>query len=183
MNLREFDIVLEETIVSIKRLLTVKGGEYAGNEDRLANFKRGAERVGLHPLQVLWIYTSKHVDSVETYIKDVAQGKTRERSEPIEGRLDDIINYCILAKALVAETVAKPALVPHRDSHFNGGGVWDIAADTVSRVPPAGYHPAFKDQPGHNGDLHSGVNSAGVSTAKVVQPDSPVVGQVKETKL
>lgn len=106
MNQVEFEKVFAETVDSIKRLLVVKGGEYAGSEDRLANFKRGAERVGIHPYQILWIYLSKHVDSVETFIKDEGKGIRRERSEPIDGRLDDIINYCILMKALIRENEA-----------------------------------------------------------------------------
>lgn len=104
MRQEEFNVVVEETIESIRKLLQVKGGEYAGSDDRLANFKRGQLRTGAHPMQVLWIYLSKHIDSVETFIKDTASGTTRERSEPIDGRLDDIINYCLLMKALVKET-------------------------------------------------------------------------------
>jgi hypothetical protein len=104
MKQADFDIVVTDTVASIMKLLEVKGGEYAGSEDRLANFKRGQLRTGAHPYQVLWIYLSKHIDSVETFIKDTAAGVQRERSEPIDGRLDDIINYCLLMKALVKES-------------------------------------------------------------------------------
>ncbi len=104
MNQADLDVVILDTVETIKNLLRVKGGEYAGSVDRLANFKRGAELTGAHPLQVLFIYMSKHYDAVMTYVKDQAVGQVRERSEPIEGRLDDLINYCILAKALIKET-------------------------------------------------------------------------------
>ena len=113
MNQEEFNVVVNDTIASIQKLLRVKGGEYAGSDDRLANFKRGEARTGAHPMQVLWIYLSKHIDSVETYIKDTAKGVTRERSEPIEGRLDDIINYCLLMKALVKETENAKVIYKH----------------------------------------------------------------------
>src|SRR4051812_29184476 len=103
MNQADFNVVINETMENINKLMRVKGGEYAGSEDRLANFKRGQLRTGAHPMQVLWIYLSKHIDSVETFIKDTAAGIQRERSEPIDGRLDDIINYCLLMKALVKE--------------------------------------------------------------------------------
>lgn len=103
MKQEQFDEVVKQTIDSINNLLRVKGGEYAGSEDRLANFKRGAQLTGAAPLQVLFIYLSKHYDAVSTYVRDQANGTARERSEPIDGRLDDIINYCILAKALVRE--------------------------------------------------------------------------------
>lgn len=103
MNQVEFDKLVAETIDSIQQLLTVKGGEYAGSEDRLANFKRGAELTGVTPLQVAMIYLSKHYDAVSTYVRDTAQGVSRPRSESILGRLDDIINYGILLKGLVLE--------------------------------------------------------------------------------
>lgn len=103
MNQQEFDKVVKETWENIQTLLEVKGGEYAGTEDRLGNFKRGASLTGAHSLQVLFIYLSKHYDAFATYVRDTASGESRPRSESITGRLDDIINYCILAKALVRE--------------------------------------------------------------------------------
>lgn len=103
MNQQEFDEVVNSTIQDIQKLLTVKGGEYAGSEDRLGNFKRGAQLTGVSPLQVLFIYLSKHYDAFATFVRDEASGTERTRSESITGRLDDIINYCILAKGLVRE--------------------------------------------------------------------------------
>ena len=103
MNQAEFDVEVKHAIAAIERLLEVKGGEYAGSEDRLANFKRGAALTGATPLQVLFIYMSKHYDAVATYVRDEAEGTSRPRSESIEGRLHDIINYAILALAMVKE--------------------------------------------------------------------------------
>jgi len=90
-------------MASLENLLLVKGGEYAGSEDRLANFKRGASLTGVKPLTVLFIYLAKHYDAVSTYVRDMQTGCTRPRSESIEGRLDDLINYCLLAKAIIRE--------------------------------------------------------------------------------
>ena len=118
MNQEEFNEVVKETLESISKLLRVKGGEYAGSEDRLANFKRGQLRTGAHPYQVLWIYLSKHIDSVETFIKDTASGNVRERSEPIDGRLDDIINYCLLMKALIKESTHEQMMETNLDPYF-----------------------------------------------------------------
>ena len=103
MHQNEFEGVFAETMQSIKQLLVVKGGEYAGPEDRLANFKRGAQLTGATQLQVAFIYASKHYDAIATYVRDEASGETRPRSESIEGRLDDLINYMILMKAIVKE--------------------------------------------------------------------------------
>lgn len=109
MQQEQLNQVVESTLVTIRELLVVKGGEYAGSEDRLANFKRGAALTGCTPLQCLFIYMSKHYDAVATYVRDDAAGTHRPRSEPIEGRLDDLINYAMLAKAILAEEAALKA--------------------------------------------------------------------------
>lgn len=114
MEQKEFNVVVEETIQAIRKLLIVKGGEYAGSEDRLANFKRGAQLTGIEPMTVALIYLSKHYDGVCTYIRDLQTGQDRPRSESIEGRLDDMINYCILIKAIIKERRAHPVAGSYR---------------------------------------------------------------------
>ena len=103
MNQADFSKLVDGIVKDCHELLVVKGGEYAGSEDRLANFKRGAALTGCTPLQCLFIYMSKHYDAVATYVRDEAAGTTRPRSEAIDGRLNDLINYAILAQALVQE--------------------------------------------------------------------------------
>jgi len=103
MNQTQFEKLVESTLQSCRNLLITKGFEYAGRIDRLANFKRGANLTRCTPLQVALIYLSKHYDALATYIEDSASGRGRARSEPIEGRLDDLINYCLLMKALIIE--------------------------------------------------------------------------------
>ena len=106
MQQKEFEALFDETVQTIRHLLVVKGGEYAGSNDRLANFKRGASLTGTTSLQTALIYASKHYDAIATYVRDDAAQESRPRSEPIEGRLDDLINYCILMKALIREAGA-----------------------------------------------------------------------------
>ena len=115
MNHQEFSVLVEGTMAELRKLMETKGGEYAGSEDRLANFKRGAALTGVTPLQVAFIYASKHYDAIATYVRDQATGTERRRSESIEGRLDDLMNYCLLMKGLVAEA-SNPAetFVPRR---------------------------------------------------------------------
>lgn len=98
-----FKALCEATVRDTSAILVAKGEEYAGSQDRLANFKRGAQLTGATPLQVAFVYASKHYDSIATYIKKDAAGFEQRLSEPIEGRFDDLINYCILMKAIVAE--------------------------------------------------------------------------------
>lgn len=103
MNQSDFKQVVGETLVRTADLLVSKGEEYAGSADRLANFKRGAQLTGCTPLQVLFVYMSKHYDALATYVRKEASGEGQQLSEPIEGRLDDLINYCLLAQAIIAE--------------------------------------------------------------------------------
>lgn len=107
MNISDFNNVVDETVKATAGLLVVKGGEYANDADRLANFKRGSALTGATPLQVAFIYASKHYDGIASYVRTAAQGQPRASSEPIEGRFDDLINYCILMKALIREGETK----------------------------------------------------------------------------
>lgn len=129
MNQKEFEKVVKETLSRINELLVVKGGEYAGSDDRLANFKRGAELTGCSSLQVLHIYLSKHYDAFSTYVRDQASGNQRPRSESISGRLDDIINYCLLAQALVKEIEESPQSKPMIDVHTKKYGLVKMTED------------------------------------------------------
>lgn len=103
MNQLEFEQLHDATWATCRHLLIVKGAEYAGTEDRLSNFKRGSKLTGATPLQVAFIYASKHYDSISTFIRNQASDSQAILSEPIEGRLDDLINYCILMKAIIQE--------------------------------------------------------------------------------
>ena len=98
-----YDALVAETFETVKRLSKLKGGEYAGDDDRLANFRRNAADLDL-PMETIWrIYAAKHWDAVGQYIRDLQTGKTRERLEPLAGRLDDLIVYCLLFKAMLDE--------------------------------------------------------------------------------
>lgn len=98
-----FNKLIEETVEQINSLSKLKGGEYAGDQDRLANFRRNGTALGLTMEQVWAVYAAKHWDAIMQYVKDLGEGKARVRAEPISGRLDDLIVYSILFKAMVDE--------------------------------------------------------------------------------
>lgn len=91
----EFKELLEDCRWRRDIILFGKGMEYSGNQDKVSNFKRVAEMVGLSPMQVWAIYFLKHVFSIMNY---VSTGK--ESSEGMEGRFDDAANYIDLGWAL-----------------------------------------------------------------------------------
>jgi hypothetical protein len=103
MKRDELNNIITNTFDNIKSLSTNKGHEYSGEKDALSNFKRHAETIGITPLQVWEVYAGKHYDSICTFIKDHANNIDRKLTEPIDGRIDDLIVYLLLLKALIQE--------------------------------------------------------------------------------
>jgi len=103
MNPPDFARLMESTFSTIHALSAVKGGEYAPGDDRLSNFKEASRRLGGIPEQVLLVYLDKHYASLCNFVKDLAAHKDRPRSEAIDGRVDDMIVYLLLFKALLSE--------------------------------------------------------------------------------
>jgi hypothetical protein len=98
-----YNQIIEQTVQQIHMLGTVKGGEYAGDVDRLANFRRNGERLAL-PMESIWaVYAAKHWDAIQQFVQDLNTGKDRPRAEPIDGRVDDLIVYLILFKCMLNE--------------------------------------------------------------------------------
>ncbi len=91
-----------ECLRACDKVLGVKGHDYTQGGDRLKNFDRNAERLGLPSRTVLAIYMLKHFDAIETYLK---AGEVK--SEPIEGRIVDAINYLLLLYKMIKREQAK----------------------------------------------------------------------------
>jgi hypothetical protein len=100
-----------------RNILTGKGKEYTDGEDALSNFKLNAVRLGMHPCQVLAIYMFKHINSIETYLKQFAlpenewlgegninaSSTIQDSSEGITSRIDDAVNYLELMHLLLID--------------------------------------------------------------------------------
>ncbi len=99
----DYNALVKKTVDQIYELSNLKGGEYAGDTDRLANFRRNADSLGLQNEQVWAVYAAKHYDAIMQYIRDLGEGKTRPRLESIAGRADDLIVYLVLFKALLED--------------------------------------------------------------------------------
>ena len=99
MKAKEYKKLRDEFILDTFVLSDVKRVEYTEgnhNDNVLWNFENIADKVNLTPLQVLSVYYQKHNSSINNYLKD---GK--EYSEPIEGRIQDMINYLLLIVAML----------------------------------------------------------------------------------
>lgn len=90
-----------ESVLDCWRIYDKKGNDYTrgrGNEDRVDNFTQAALFNKISPFQAWGTYFYKHIAAVFRYI-----GDGFVESEPIEGRIHDVINYSILLLLLVKE--------------------------------------------------------------------------------
>lgn len=93
----------EDRMISSKMLfdkcldiLETKGRDYTSDGDVFKDLKEEAKEMCITPEKVLWIAMNKHYKAVRRYC---GQGKTE--SEPIEGRLCDLINYATILYAYI----------------------------------------------------------------------------------
>jgi hypothetical protein len=106
----EMEVLIDETFKKILELRRRKGAEYSEEDDALSNFRRDAAEHDM-PMELIWrIFTGKHWDAISQYVKDIVNGTKRKLSEPIESRIDDMIVYLILLKAMIKERKEKEML-------------------------------------------------------------------------
>jgi hypothetical protein len=97
------EIIIKETFDNILHLRRIKEAEYSEEGDALSNFRRNGEGMGM-PMEVVWrVYAGKHWDALSQHVRDVGNGTRRVLSEPIEERIDDLIVYLCLFKAMLRE--------------------------------------------------------------------------------
>ncbi len=110
MTHMEFDSFLSKFFDDLKKIGDTKGLEYSNSGDRLANFKRLAMKLGTTPETVCLIYGTKHLDSIDHFVKYLdmeRQVPFALRSEPIQGRFHDAVLYLILLAALIEERTSE----------------------------------------------------------------------------
>ncbi len=108
MNTEKLIELRNNLFEDVKYVMDSKGKEYSGSHDRLANFKRNGENLGLNPETIWSVYASKHWDSLMSFIRELNEGEDikileKDLSEPIDGRILDIITYLILLQGLIKE--------------------------------------------------------------------------------
>ena len=96
---------IDELLQKCLNTMVEKGHDYTmGNPDRLHNFKTVGAAIDLPPLKVLFTYFFKHYTAFASYVKF---GKVE--SEPIEGRIMDLIVYLLLAHKMIKEQARENA--------------------------------------------------------------------------
>jgi hypothetical protein len=82
-----------------------KGRDYTrGDRDPLANFYGVSGVLGVPPLTVWGVYVLKHVYAIQSYLAGLGE------SEPIEGRLCDVIVYAALGYFIASRELEEGGL-------------------------------------------------------------------------
>jgi hypothetical protein len=103
VTFEEFDVFQQKLISEVLKMRDTKGKEYSHSTDRFANFNRLQDSLSLPNYQIGWVYCKKHLDSIESYVKD---GKTHS-NETIRSRFVDAITYLTLIAGMVEERELK----------------------------------------------------------------------------
>lgn len=103
MDNEEFHKMMQDENKRLQSLMTAKNNEYSVDGKPFTNFKEIGKRLNLHPIQVALVYMNKHWESIHTWVKDKLDNQTRERTESIEGRIDDLQNYLHILRGMIRE--------------------------------------------------------------------------------
>lgn len=99
MTFEDFDKIQAKLLLEVAGMGSTKGKEYANSVSRFANFDRAAEKNGVSRLVVANIFLTKHMDAIDSFIKN---GKIFS-TEGIHGRIVDAITYLTLIDGMIRE--------------------------------------------------------------------------------
>ena len=99
MTLEQLEKSAFEIITLAEEIRKAKNKDYAGQYDVLGGFRGPAmESANLTQFDVWWVYARKHWGAITKYIN---RGYTD--SEPIVGRIADLINYLVFLDAMIKD--------------------------------------------------------------------------------
>ena len=99
MTNEEFTIEVENSFNRSKKTLIKKAKEYAGEVDRLDNFKRAGQALNITPTEALMGMVMKHIIAISNMVKDPEEYTMSQWHE----RTGDIKNYMVLLEALLID--------------------------------------------------------------------------------
>ncbi len=106
MNSKELLTLHDETCKVCKDIMRTKNSDYTGGKDAtdpFANFKC-SEVIGIHPVHGLLMRVLDKIQRVRSFVNDK---ELQVPDESVEDACHDIVNYAILAKAMLMEARAR----------------------------------------------------------------------------
>lgn len=102
MNSIELKKIHEDTCQKCLDVMVKKNSDYTGgttSKDVFANF-RSADVLGIHPVQGVLLRIMDKIQRIRSFTND---GSLKVESETVYDACEDIVNYAILAKAMLIE--------------------------------------------------------------------------------
>lgn len=111
MKLNDFKALCGRRLDACTALMYgTKNKEYARNDDKLHNFKRAADMIGVTPEQALVGMWTKHLVSILDIVNDLASGAPVPDPNIIGEKFNDSHNYQLMLEALIEERRGKEVL-------------------------------------------------------------------------
>lgn len=101
-----FEKIVDETLLSIRDTLVVKGKEYRRNNDPFHNFNQGSRKKGTLREKVLDGMLLKHEISIDDMTNDLGRGILPKEST-VHEKFNDNIIYLLLKKAMMLDRINK----------------------------------------------------------------------------
>ena len=105
MTNEKFEMIVEDVIAGIKRVLQNKAREYASKEDRLHNFIVAGNFIEETKEKALFGMALKHIVSVRDIVLKWERARVLPSENILEEKIGDTINYMILLKACFLERI------------------------------------------------------------------------------
>lgn len=99
-----FDMIISDTLDSLKKTLVVKGKEYMRNNNPFHNFEIAASMANTTREKALYGFALKHLVSISDMRNDIENGKL-PTLDMVEEKFNDALNYLLLEKASVIDRV------------------------------------------------------------------------------
>lgn len=112
MDLATQEAFFDATVIKQRELMFRKGDDYAGNEDRLSNFKKAGAIAGTSAEA----NCMNHIATKVARLGVLLNAANEPNNESIDDTLIDIANYAILLKMIRSEAYDikwRAALTPH----------------------------------------------------------------------
>lgn len=95
MNHEEREQIIAKHLEACKSLRESKGVEYSNSDDANANFRSDLD-IGIDEISSLSVFANKHYRAIRSFVR------TRKiKSEPIQGRIHDLINYLLILLSML----------------------------------------------------------------------------------
>jgi len=91
MTNENFNKLTEACLEEIRETLSMKAGDYAGEIDRLQNFKDAEDMTGANAEYCLWMFVTKHLVALQDYILNI--GAIPRTEEQLLEKTGDIAVY------------------------------------------------------------------------------------------